>query len=219
MSFEKMLMGRKPSKAILSDGPFCCIDLSVGNMALKEIDGAAAMDHFISNYITANDCKGAAGGYNEERSLYKSSPIFNDSAAPERNIHIGLDIWMKAGTPVLAAVDGIVHSFNYNAGAGNYGPTIILQHRLEEFSFYTLYGHLSIESIEEIEIGDIFKMGQQIGTLGTASVNGNYAPHLHFQIIKVMGNFFGDYPGVCAKSDRDSYLENCPDPNLLLKII
>ena len=45
-----------------------------------------------------------------------------------------------------------------------------------------------------------------------------YAPHLHFQIIKKLVNNFGDYPGVCSKKDLKHYLENCPDPNVLLKI-
>jgi murein DD-endopeptidase MepM/ murein hydrolase activator NlpD len=63
-----------------------------------------------------------------------------------------------------------------------------------------------------------FKKGQQIATLGDASVNGDYSPHLHFQIIKNIGDYFGDYPGVCSKTDLNFYLDNCPNPNLLLKI-
>ena len=162
--------------------------------------------------------RSAFGGYNEERNLYKSSLIFNDDENEERNIHIGMDLWIKAGTPVLAVVDGEVYGFDFNAGKGNYGPTIILKHSIENKSFYTLYGHLSVESIETIEIGTIFKKGQQIATLGHSSVNGGYAPHLHFQIIKNIENYSGDYPGVCSKKDLHYYLENCPDPNLLLKI-
>jgi murein DD-endopeptidase MepM/ murein hydrolase activator NlpD len=44
----------------------------------------------------------------------------------ERNIHIGLDLWIKAGTPILSALDGKIHSF-ISAGFGDYGPTIILE--------------------------------------------------------------------------------------------
>src|SRR5690606_25662489 len=153
----------------------------------------------------------AYGGYNEQRNLYKRSELFQDA---DRDIHIGLDIWTKSGTPVLAVLDGEVHSFDYNAGIGNYGPTIILKHKLAPATFYTLYGHLAIESIEDIEIGHKFTQGEKIATLGDASVNGDYAPHLHFQIIKDIEDNFGDYPGVCSKSDLKFYLENCPDPNL-----
>lgn len=196
------------------------LDLSTFNVELSKLDLGNAIDFekYIENYLTANKARIAFGGYNEERNLYKRSTVFNDTKTEERNIHIGLDLWIKAGTPVLAAIDGTVHSFNYNAGLGDYGPTIILKHQIENQTFYTLYGHLSLESITGIEVGAIFKKGQQMATLGNSAINGDYAPHLHFQIIKYIGDYFGDYPGVCSKNDLDYYLENCPDPNILLKI-
>jgi hypothetical protein len=54
--------------------------------------------------------------------------------------------------------------------------------------------------------------------LGLPPINGDYAPHLHFQIIIDMENKKGDYPGVCSSKTLAFYLQNCPDPNLLLKI-
>jgi murein DD-endopeptidase MepM/ murein hydrolase activator NlpD len=196
------------------------IDLSISNTDLSKInmENAHDFENYIENILQKNNSKVAFGGYNEVRNLYKSSTLFNDDEKEERNIHIGMDLWIKAGTPILAALDGTVYSFDFNAGKGNYGPTIILKHSLENYVFYTLYGHLSIESIAEIEIGTPFKKGQQMATLGNSSVNGGYSPHLHFQIIKKTEDYFGDYPGVCSKKDLDYYLENCPDPNLLLKI-
>ena len=196
------------------------IDLSISNVDLSKIDMGNANDFetYVENILQKNNAKVAFGGYNEERNLYKSSQLFNENEKEERNIHIGMDLWIKAGTSILAALDGIVHGFDFNAGKGNYGPTIILKHSLENHVFYTLYGHLSMESIAEIEIGTLFKKGQQMATLGNSSVNGGYSPHLHFQIIKKIENYFGDYPGVCSKKDLEYYLENCPNPNLLLKI-
>ena len=196
------------------------IDLSIANTDLSKIDlvNAEIFETFIENHLRKNNSKVAFGGYNEERNLYKSSLIFYDEEKEERNIHIGMDLWIKAGTPVLAALNGIVYGFDFNAGKGNYGPTIILKHRIENQTFYTLYGHLSLESIENIEIGTLFKKGQQLASLGDAAVNGGYSPHLHFQIIKNIGENFSDYPGVCNKKDLNYYLENCPNPNLLLKI-
>ena len=197
------------------------LDLSIKNedFTKHSIENSTDFENYIENYLEKNNSKVAFGGYNEIRNLYKRSDIFNDSKTEERNIHIGLDLWIKAGNKVLAALDGFVHSFNYNTGLGDYGPTIIIEHKIEDQQFYTLYGHLSLESINDIEIGDFFEKGQQIATLGDASVNGDYAPHLHFQIIKEITQKFGDYPGVCSKNDLEYYLENCPDPNILLKII
>ena len=196
------------------------IDLSVSNTDLSKIDMGNANDFvtYVENILQKNNAKVAFGGYNEERNLYKSSHLFNDEENEERNIHIGMDLWIKAGTPILAALDRTVHGFDFNVGKGNYGPTIILKHSIENHIFYSLYGHLSIESIEDLEIGTIFKKGQKIATLGDASVNGGYAPHLHFQIIKEIKDYLGDYPGVCSKKDLDYYLNNCPNPDLLLKI-
>lgn len=196
------------------------LDLSVSNIELSKlaIDDATIFEEFIEEKLLKNKAKIAFGGYNEERNLYKRRTVFNDNQTEERNIHIGLDLWIKAGTPVLAALDGTVHSFNYNNNLGDYGPTILLKHSIKDQTFYTLYGHLSLESIATIKVGDFFTKGQQLATLGDASVNGNYAPHLHFQIIKDIATNIGDYPGVCSKKDLNYYLENCPDPNLLLKI-
>jgi murein DD-endopeptidase MepM/ murein hydrolase activator NlpD len=196
------------------------LDLSIANTDLSKIDikNPKIFETYIENHLQKNNAKVAFGGYNEERNLYKSSLIFNDEEKEERNIHIGMDLWIKAGTPVLAVLDGTVFGFDFNAGKGNYGPTIILEHIIANQTFYTLYGHLSLESIENIEIGTVFKKEQTLATLGDSSVNGGYSPHLHFQIINNMEANFSDYPGVCSKKTLDFYLENCPDPNLLLKI-
>lgn len=196
------------------------LDLSVSNMDLTNcnLETADEFQHYINHYLQENNAAVAYGGYLEERNLYKRSTIFNDEISEERNIHIGLDLWSPAATSVLAALDGKVHSFQVNPGIGNYGPTVILKHSVENFQFFTLYGNLSQSSLENIAVGDVFKKGQRFGSLGNATENGDYAPHLHFQIIKDLKHHVGDYPGVCAKKDLPYYQHNCPDPNLLLKI-
>lgn len=220
VSFLKNHNNVKVIDASIGYGQYVPLDLSVSNAGLSNanIGNAADFGQYVENYLHDHQGKVAYGGYNEERNIYQRSTIFKDNGTEERNIHIGLDLWIKAGTVVLAALDGKVHSLNYNAGLGDYGPTIILEHQAEQKTFYTLYGHLSLKSIADLEIGTAFKQGQPIGALGDATVNGDYAPHLHFQIIRDIGDSFGDYPGVCSKKDLEFYLENCPDPNLLLKI-
>ncbi|SHL68800.1 peptidoglycan DD-metalloendopeptidase family protein [Flavobacterium saccharophilum] len=196
------------------------LDLSITNKELMESkpENATEFENFISNYLKKNNAEVAFGGYIEGRTLYKRSTIFKNDSVPERNIHIGLDLWTKVNTAVLAPLDGKVHSFKNNVGLGDYGPTIILEHEVENEKFYTLYGHLSLESINDLSVGKQFKRGEQIATLGNAAVNGDYAPHVHFQIIQDIEDYWGDYPGVCNSNDLNFYIENCPDPNLLLKI-
>jgi murein DD-endopeptidase MepM/ murein hydrolase activator NlpD len=129
-----------------------------------------------------------------------------------------MDLWIEARSPVFTPLDATVHSFKNNTNDGDYGPTIILEHRIEGVKFHTLYGHLSLESITQLNVGQTFKQGEQIATLGDANVNGDYPPHLHFQIIRDIEDYKGDYPGVCSKKDLTFYLNNCPDPNGLLKL-
>lgn len=200
---------------------FVRLDLSTENPDLKELDliTSESLDGYISEYINSKNAKVGYGGYNEKRDIYSRSENFNNgNDDDERNIHIGLDLWVPAGTKVYAPFTGKVHSYRNNAEVGDYGPTIILEHKMEEFVFYTLYGHLSLDSLEQILEQQIIKEGKKIGEVGDSSVNGDYPPHLHFQIIRDMEGLKGDYPGVCSKKNLDYYLQNCPDPNLILKI-
>jgi murein DD-endopeptidase MepM/ murein hydrolase activator NlpD len=84
--------------------------------------------------------------------------------------------------------------------------------------FYTLYGHLSRTSIKDLNKNTQITKNQCIGYLGDFTVNGDYAPHLHFQIMKDIEDYEGDYPGVCSQNNLAFYSANCPDPNLVLKL-
>lgn len=196
------------------------IDLSATNTDQLQLDvtDAAIFEEFVEDHLAKNKAEVAFGGYLETRNLYRRSENFKNNIEDERNIHIGLDLWIKAGTSVLSALDGKIHSFQNNTAHGDYGPTIILEHQIEDQTFYTLYGHLSLESLAEKKVGQLVKKGEKIAELGKPPINGDYAPHLHFQIIKDLENKKGDYPGVCSLKDLEFYKDNCLDPNLLLKI-
>ncbi|RKS00716.1 peptidoglycan DD-metalloendopeptidase family protein [Flavobacterium sp. 102] len=199
---------------------YIALDLSVTNenLANQKLTTAVAYEEYIQNYLENNKAKIAYGGYNETRNLYQRSTVFKNDNTDERNIHIGLDLWINESAPIYAALDGKIHSFQNNTALGDYGPTIILEHEIESFKFHTLYGHLSLDSLKDKKVGNFVQQGEQIGNLGLPPINGDYAPHLHFQIIIDMENKTGDYPGVCSSKTLSFYLRNCPDPNLLLKI-
>lgn len=159
------------------------------------------------------------GGYDEERAIY-SGPIFEapDGVEP-RTIHLGIDLFEAAGTPVFAPLPGRVHSFHNNANPKDYGPTIILEHAVtSQLTFYTLYGHLSRDSLDGLTIGKPVAAGEEVARLGEAAVNGDWPPHLHFQLILDMRGRRGDYPGVFKKSEREQWKRICPDPAPLLGI-
>ncbi len=206
--------------ASISKKEYTAIDFSESNKELKKMKQPSTVEFkkYVDSVLEKRKAKVAFGGYDEVRNLYKRSVIFDNESGASRNIHIGLDLWCDTGTAVLAPLDGTVHSFQDNEGFGNYGPTIILEHNYQERTFYTLYGHLSRPSIKNLAFGQIVEAGDKIATLGSPKVNGDYAPHLHFQIIEDLQGNMGDFPGVVSKEDREAYLLNCPDPNLLLKI-
>lgn len=199
---------------------YVIIDISSSNKALRDFNVSSSKEWelYIDRHLKDQNATIAYGGYLEVRDIYSRSSYFNDNIGEERNIHLGIDLWTKAGTAVLAPLNGVIHSFKNNTHYGDYGPTIILEHHIGSHRFYTLYGHLSLDSIRHLEKGKKIQQGEVIGYLGDASVNGDYAPHLHFQLIIDIENYEGDYPGVASKEELTFYQKNCPDPNLLLKL-
>lgn len=156
-----------------------------------------------------------AGGYLEDRAIY-DSPVFTGAAEP-RTIHLGVDVFAPAGASVFAPVEGVVHSLQVNAGDLDYGPTIILEHSpTPDLTFWTLYGHLSEDSLLGLEDGDPVAAGEKLAELGDKDINGGWSPHLHFQVILDIGDKEGDFPGVCAKSETDKWQANCPNPYPLI---
>lgn len=193
------------------------LDLGHSNPELADLD-ITDNEVFIS-YLRAvsdkNIGKIPVGGYNERRLLYSRSDHFG-MGSERRDIHLGIDIWLPEGTPVSAPFDSLVHSFANNTNYRDYGPTIILEHIIKGHTFYTLYGHLSLESLSDMHTGKIIKRAEVFSSIGSVDVNGSWPPHLHFQVIGDMGDMKGDFPGVTSMNDRDKYLELCPDPAYIL---
>ncbi|GAB5416890.1 MAG: hypothetical protein Crog4KO_17570 [Crocinitomicaceae bacterium] len=195
------------------------LDLSVSNPNIAAVTASSSTEweSYIQNHLNAHDKKVAFGGYLEKRNIYQRSEYFQ-SATNNRNIHLGVDFWIAAETSVHAFFEGKVHSFQDNKNHGDYGPTIILEHQFEGASFFSLYGHLSRSSLKAITLGQQVKTGDKIAELGDTSVNGDYAPHLHFQLVLDLEGNHGDYPGVCTEAEVPRYAINCPDPLPLLDL-
>ncbi len=194
------------------------LDLSISNEDLKdyEITTPDGCQNYIDNVLKGQGKKVAFGGYLEQRAIYGNFDRFGNEEP--RNLHLGMDFWCHAGTQVLCPLQGKVHSFKNNHDMGNYGPTIILEHVFGSILFYSLYGHLSLESLDGLYKGKELKNGEILGTLGTPDINVNYAPHLHFQLIRDLQGYEGDYPGVCSHENLGFYKKNCPNPNLLFQL-
>ena len=175
---------------------------------------------YINLKLRNANAKYGIGGYNEYRTIYGRSRLFDaPEGADERRSHLGIDVWGRPYTKVMAPMNGIVHSFAFNNAFGDYGATIILTHNLDGMVFHSLYGHLSLNSIKNIQEGDVVKKGDVIAEFGIPFENGHWPPHLHFQLIIDTEGMKGDYPGVCALSEREKYLSNCPDPDIILQMM
>lgn len=175
---------------------------------------------YISAKLQASGAKFGIGGYAEHRTIYSRSPVFNSAGNEEpRRLHLGIDIWGKVHTAVRAPLNGIVHSFAFNDAFGDYGATIILSHSVNNISFYTLYGHLSLASIRNLAEGQQVTAGDVLAEFGIPQENGSWPPHLHFQVINNLNGYKGNYPGVCKYSEKEAYLANCPNPDLILDML
>lgn len=87
--------------------------------------------------------------------------------------HKGIDIAVPVGTPVMAALDGIVTTSSYSSASGNY---IIIDHGS---GIETVYKHLS-ESM--LPMSRKVTKGQVIGLSGNTGLS--TGPHLHFEILQ-----------------------------------
>ena len=158
-----------------------------------------------------------AGGYLEPRPIYTSSAYdrIGNNGRESRSIHLGIDYWLPSNTSAHTILEGEVIIAINDAGDKEYGGLVILKHQTETLTFYTLYGHLSIESTIKNKVGDILEKGTKIGELGNYPENGNWAPHLHFQVLLSLLDYKVDYPGVAYFSEIEVWKSICPDPNLL----
>ncbi len=195
------------------------IDLSIQNIASTgaKIYETEILRNFVTQRRRLMNAPMVWGGYLEHRLIYSNAGLFHQESHP-RNIHLGLDFWMDAQSPVYSPLAGTVHSFQDNRAFHDYGPTIILQHKAEGLTFHSLYGHLSQQSLLGLEAGMPIAQGQRIAWLGEEAENGQWPPHLHFQLIVSMQGKQGDYPGACAVEDLKFYTANCPDPRFLLSL-
>lgn len=160
-----------------------------------------------------------AGGYLEPRALYTSTAYdkTGNYGRESRSIHLGIDYWLPEYTPVHTLFEGEVVIAANDAGDKEYGGLVVLKHKTARFEFFTLYGHNTIESATKHRVGDKILKGGKVAELANYPENGNWAPHLHFQVMLSLFDYKIDFPGVGYLNQIDVWKSVCPDPNLLFK--
>ena len=109
--------------------------------------------------------------------------------------HVGVDIAMPRGTPVIATGSGVVSEMKRSDLQAGYGNYVEIDHGN---GIVTRYAHL--EAIE-VRYGARIRKGDIIGTVGSSG--GSVAPHVHYEIIRDGKNIDPVHYMVEGLSSRD----------------
>lgn len=193
------------------------VDWSVENLLQEnvlELD-LEATDQRLHELLLGD--KVGVGRYGEPRLVYSADQFGEAAGGERRTIHLGVDLFAPAGTEVVAPLDGEVVLRHEIQKELDYGTLLILRHTTPaDEEFFTLYGHLDWGSTEHLDVGDQVKRGERVARLGDSEVNGGWSPHLHFQILLDRLELENDFPGVAKPSESETWLQLCPNPNLIL---
>jgi len=211
----------------LRTAPSLVFDFSVGSSSLGADPAAADPLKLSERAFAEMERAGASvgiGRYGEARAIY-TSPLFGSGSPVDerRTIHLGIDLQVRPGSAVHAPLDGVVHALANNQAPLDYGPVVILRHTFSNLGdgprdFFTIYGHLTTETLTRLRAGQKIARGEKFAEVGTTAENGGWAPHLHFQIATDLLDYGTDFPGVACASERSVWTSLSPDPNLLLGI-
>ncbi len=204
--------------------PSLVFDLGVGSRLLGADPGKpkeATLTGRLFGDMKAAGIEVGVGRYDEARGIYLSG-LFGAGERPtdeRRTVHLGIDLFVEPGSPVHAPLEGVVHTLAHNTAPQDYGPLVILRHETDDGTpFFTLYGHLSGDSLDGLSVGQQVAAGQLIARVGAPPTNGGWTPHLHFQIILDLLEKDAEFPGVAWASQRGVWTGLSPDPNVLLGI-
>ena len=194
------------------------ISLDQGAPGLEYAEDPVAYGKWLNQRMRAAGAEYAIGLYGEQRACYTTGQFQNAASDQRRSVHLGIDLFVPASTPVCAPLPGRVWSVQDNDAPLDYGTTVILEHRCGSGGprFWTLYGHLSRRSSSMTAAGAHVEAGAAVGEVGTHEENGGWTPHLHFQIITDMLGQSGNFNGAGEPGNMDVWRAISPDPNLVL---
>ncbi len=169
-------------------------------------------------YEAAHPCELGVGLWLERRDVYAGDAFESRLIrGQQRNTHLGIDLFLPAGTPLRAPLDGRVVSAAVDTMTQGFGGVLLLQHEPEAgLVFFSLWGHLDPASMGGLADGADVKQGDEIAQLGRPGVNGGWPPHLHFQLLTLPFAQADEVPGACEADLADVWAELAPDPSRFL---
>jgi 4-aminobutyrate aminotransferase-like enzyme/Ser/Thr protein kinase RdoA (MazF antagonist) len=220
-------LGRVDAASVLDldvrGGRHLFLDLGIGSAFLGADPRAVATPELTRRIFGAMREAGAAfgvGRYAETRGIYRS-PLFAGARPTDerRTVHLGIDLFVEPGAVVRAPLAGVVELLANNRAPQDYGPLVVLRHESDDATvFFSLYGHLSEDTLAGLAVGRAVARGEAIGRVGEPPANGDWPPHLHFQLILDLLGRGADFPGVALPGERGLWEALSPDPDLLLRI-
>jgi 4-aminobutyrate aminotransferase-like enzyme len=211
-------------------GPVVEADLSAGNVAVLDAaiastplahpsrDGGENLTAWWLSEQTRVAPRIGLGRFGEDRGLYDHPDSPRDP--DPRDIHLGVDIFVPAGSRILAPYPGVVEDTGNDAGRHGFGGILVLRHETDAgVPFWTVYGHLAPASLAGLRPGQRIAQGETLARLGTMNENGNWPPHLHVQLMThLMGWRAEEVMGIAWVSQWELWREICLDPSIILGI-
>ena len=192
------------------------VNFDKSSFLLKTNPSNKKLDNLVGKFLKKDI---GIGLYKEKRKVYKSNHYISSlNPLKRRDVHLGIDIFVEANTPIKSPLNGKVIILHNNNFKYDYGPTVILEHKINDYSFFTLYGHLSKKCLKKLKVGQIINKGEWIGEIGDYKINGNWPPHLHFQIMTSLLNEVDNFPGVGEEYLLKIWEQISPDLNSILQI-
>ena len=192
------------------------VNFDKSSFLLKTNPSNKKLDNLVEKFLKKNI---GIGLYKEKRKVYKSNHYISSlNPLKRRDVHLGIDIFVEENTPIKSPLNGKVIILHNNNFKYDYGPTVILEHKINNYKFFTLYGHLNKKCLKKLKVGQNIKKGEWIGEIGDYKINGNWPPHLHFQIMTSLLNEVDNFPGVGEDYLLKIWEQISPDPNIILQI-
>lgn len=133
-------------------------------------------------------------------------PVETATGIVYTRFHEGIDIRClqrdARGEPldeVRAIADGKVVHANPVSGYSNYGRYIVIEHRWDGCSYYSLYGHLSAIAVQP---GQGVHRGERIGVMGYTGAGLNQArAHVHLELNLMVSHQFEGWHNATFKNE------------------
>ncbi|HZF09626.1 MAG TPA: aminotransferase class III-fold pyridoxal phosphate-dependent enzyme [Thermoanaerobaculia bacterium] len=214
---ESASAGFAPVCPALATAPRTWVDLTAPSLAAAGIDpdDLVALTGHVFGRMREAGARYGVGRYLERRPI-NGGPQFALPSGERRDLHLGVDLYVEPGEPVVAPLAGTVAGIE-DRGPGDYGPVVLLTHTTGEgVPFWTLYGHLDREVLGRLAVGQAVARGERVGRVGSAEENGGWPPHLHLQLLTHTLDEGCALFGVAPEGALDVWESVSPDPNLIL---